>query len=218
MNQKLTRDQIVAWFEEATAALRVRKKADEGLTWMAGGPSSEWAGWLVDVQSLLRTACGRRSTYYRSYSASGPATYEYIHSRVSIFEAARTAFLQGRIDDPDERIRAGIFGEFLETAEVALLSSKQHLAAATACVGLEAALKDYARLNQIDPSGMKMSDVIGRLAAAGALDKTEARGLHQLGPVRNAALHGEGERVSSEQATVAVERFKAFVEHRIGMS
>ena len=173
------RDKFRQWFQDIQERIA---EADRDQT--------NYFGWTVSAQELLRTVYGEHSLYYREFC--GCVTAGQIGALVSIFQSAKRDY-DGGFNTGDIRLRISgdVLGDFVTLARSSLDEGHKDVAGVLATAALEDVLKRYATENDIDTEDRKMTEVINALKAKGLIKGGQNKLLQVLPKIRNHALHAE---------------------------
>jgi hypothetical protein len=168
-----------------------------------------WKRWAASALNLVRISFGRESNFVpdmeRAISSENVHGIPYAAAATAgIFAGAQDDYNRGFATTLDQRISGEIFGDFLNSASVALQEGHKDSAAVLAAVAFEDSLKKIGMLKGLNVAGKELHDLVNLMAANQILAGASVKIASSFVKTRNAAMHAEWSKITDADVSALI--------------
>ena len=183
--------------------------------------TSAWTGWWSDALNLLRSACGKKSEHYllfKRWMGGNLSSREIVVGLIEIFNAAKKAFDNGEIDNPDRPTPKTVFEWLAESADDENTKTNHRAAAVVAGTGIELAVRFYAEANEADRPKDPMNVRLAALKEKGLISEDETSSLQAAWKIRNKATHDLKAVITAQDGDSVQKNLERFIKNHLDNS
>jgi hypothetical protein len=175
---------------------------------------AEYIGWATGAQNLIRAAFGDPSPYHQNFVSTlnaSTTSQVKVEALKSVFLSAKEAFDGGYVFSVELTVSGELLGDFVATAQQALIGGHKNVAAVLACAALEDALKRYAVLSDLAVDGKTMQDVVGALKSKGLVTGAQKSLLDPMPKIRDYAMHANWDKITEQDVGAVIGYVEQFL-------
>lgn len=173
------------------------------------------AGWFVAVDHIVSQICRPGTAYYRALCDRRPGvsgTIALIAEMLSVLARLQEDIKAGLIASLAEQARAEALDDLLEQAAAYHKKGNIHGSAVLVAAVFEDAIRNMARIRNLEENGKNLDSLISGLEAEGACSAVASRRWKAVAALRNKALHAHWDEFTHQDVGAAIELVREIVE------